>query len=209
MVLKKLAVPFLALALVVGSCGGDDPPAPSGSGGAGGRSGGSGGGGRAGSGGSATASGGSTGSGGSMTASGGSTGSGGSSTDGGGDTSADGNRDGGDTSGDTGTDRPAETGTEAGGDTTSADICAAYVAGSGSLAGIAAADFCAKYATVCTFTGAERYTSMGDCVTKYNAVATAAKTCRAGHLCNAAMPGGVAMHCPHATGLNNNTCAGP
>ncbi|HEY0707120.1 MAG TPA: hypothetical protein VGG33_09990 [Polyangia bacterium] len=201
-------MPFFAIALMIGGCGGDDPPA-GGSGGSGGsRTGGSGGGGGRGGAGGMTASGGSTGSGGS-TASGGSTGSGGSTAGDAGD-AGEVRETGGETGGDTSSDRPAETGAEAGGgDTSSADICSAYVAGSGSLAGIAAADFCAKYSSVCTFGGTGRYTDMADCMTKYAAVGTAAKTCRAGHLCNAAMPGGVGTHCPHATGMQVAACVGP
>jgi hypothetical protein len=87
-----------------------------------------------------------------------------------------------------------------------ANLCAAYVPNSGALAGIAAADFCLEYATVCTFGGAMRYASMGDCVMSYTMAAEMAKTCRAGHLCNAkgtvAAPGNKDTHCPHATGLS-------
>ena len=78
----------------------------------------------------------------------------------------------------------AETAAETGGET-AASLCAAYIAGSGMLAGIEAQAFCTEYATACTFGGAMRYTNMGDCMTKYMAAATAVKTCRAGHLCNA------------------------
>lgn len=85
-------------------------------------------------------------------------------------------------------------------DTTKADICAAYMAGSGSLPNVSTEDFCSKYKTVCTFGGASRYSDEADCFAKYTAATAAGKTCRAGHLCNAAAAS-PAIHCPHATGL--------
>ncbi|HXI40151.1 MAG TPA: hypothetical protein VNH83_09235 [Bryobacteraceae bacterium] len=80
------------------------------------------------------------------------------------------------------------------------DICASYTAGSGSLPNVSTQDFCEKYAVVCTFGGASRYSSQADCFTKYAAATETGRTCRAGHLCNAAAAG-AAIHCPHATGL--------
>jgi hypothetical protein len=181
---KKLAIPFLSLTLVaLGACSSNS--SSGGTGGAG--TGGAGTGGATGTGGAGTGTGG-TGTGGTAT------GTGGEATDAPVDMSTT------ETGTDTGTDTGADTMTEAGGDTTAGDICEAYVAGSGMLAGISAADFCMKYSTVCTFGGSMRFANMGACVTSYDAAATSAKTCRAGHLCNAAMAGGATVHCPHAMG---------
>ena len=48
---------------------------------------------------------------------------------------------------------------------------------------------------------------MGDCMTRYMAAATAIKTCRAGHLCNAKALGGA--HCDHATGYGAVAACNP
>ena len=190
---KKLAVPMLILGLALyGGCGSSSSSNTGGSGGSTGGSGGS----TGGSGGSTGGSGGATGgSGGATGGSGGATGGAGGSTGGAGGTTDGGAADTG--AGDTGA---GDTGMM--GDTPpTADFCAGYVAGSGMLAGKSAADFCAEYATVCTFTGDMRYMTMGDCVTKYGAATAAGQTCRAGHLCNA-KTGDKTVHCPHATGLS-------
>jgi len=79
-------------------------------------------------------------------------------------------------------------------------FCANYVAGSGSLPGKSASDFCNHYAVVCTFGAADRYSSQADCMTKYAGASASAQSCRAGHLCNAEIS--AAVHCPHATGIN-------
>src|SRR5260370_35936286 len=190
MMFKKLAVPFLVLTLgaAFNACSSDS----NNNGGTGGKSGTGG----AGTGGAGT---GGAGSGGAGT---GGAGTGGAGTGGAGT---------GGTVMDAGTggsaaDAPADISGDTGGDTGGGNICAAYVAGSGMLAGISAMDFCKEYSTVCTFGGAMRYTNMGDCVSKYDAASTSVKTCRAGHLCNAAMAGGATTHCPHATGLQLPAC---
>ena len=185
---KKLAVPMLILGLALyGGCGSSSSSNTGGTGGTatgggGGSTGGSGGG----TGGAAT--------GGSGGGTGGATGGSGGGTGGAG-------VDGGSTDGSAADGSASDT--AAGETATSADFCAGYVAGSGMLANKAAADFCAEYATVCTFTGDMRYMNMGDCVSKYMAAAASVQTCRAGHLCNAKAgdAAGKATHCPHATGL--------
>src|ERR1700733_9950193 len=74
------------------------------------------------------------------------------------------------TAAETGTETGAETMSEAGGGTTTGDICASGYPNATMKLTVAAADFCAKYATVCTFGGSMRYTDLTDCMTKYVAV---------------------------------------
>jgi hypothetical protein len=65
---------------------------------------------------------------------------------------------------------------------------------------VAAMEFCMKFGETCTF-GAG-YMSLADCMTKYAAANAAAKSCRAGHLCNAVtMAAQRTVHCGHATGM--------
>jgi hypothetical protein len=202
---RCLAVATLALGLIAFGCDddGDD-------GGTGGRGGTGGTGGRGGTGGATGGTGGATGgTGGATGGTGGATGGTGGATGGtGGATGGTGGATGG-TGGSTDAADMAsvDTAAEAGGET-AAGLCAAYVPGSGALAGIEANAFCMEYATACTFGGDMRYTNMGDCMMKYMAAATAVKTCRAGHLCNASQGNAAAKttHCPHATGLVLAAC---
>jgi hypothetical protein len=96
---------------------------------------------------------------------------------------------------------------DTGGGETADNICANYnVATANSmLSGITALAFCSKYMSVCTFTGAMRYTSLEDCITKYGAAPDSVKSCRAAHLCNAILAGQVTQ-CPHATGFIIPAC---
>ena len=68
----------------------------------------------------------------------------------------------------------------------------------------AAAAFCTQYATTCGFTGTDRFTSMSDCMTKYQAFTATRQQCATYHLCNAGQPGAgnVTTHCPHAGGFS-------
>ena len=199
---RCLAVATLALGLIAFGC--DDDGDDGGTGGRGGTGGATGG--RGGTGGATGGTGGATG------GTGGATGGTGGATGGtGGATGGTGGATGGtggsvDAADMAATEGGAETGAEAGGET-AAGICAAYTAGSGMLANIAASDFCQEYATTCMFGAAMRYTNMGDCMTRYMAAATAIKTCRAGHLCNAKALGGA--HCDHATGYGAVAACNP
>jgi hypothetical protein len=178
--MKKLVVPFLALgvALGYGCSSSTTKKLDSGAGGSNGGSGGSGGTGGGGAGGT------------------GGTGGGGAGGTGGRDSGAGGTGGGGAGGADAAPgDRPA-------------GICMAYTPGSGTLPGVAAADFCMQFMTTCTFTGAMRYTSLQDCMTKYAMTAMTnsgmtRQACRAGHLCNAVTMAGAAqmMHCDHAAGF--------
>jgi hypothetical protein len=176
---KKLAVLFLVLTLsALGACGSDNNNTA----GSGGRSGGGGAGsGGAGSGGAGT----------------GGTGSGAAGT-GGVDAAMEA---GGDVTAEVAADVSGEV-VETGGETT-ADICGTLYPNSSGRLPVAVADFCARYETVCGFTGTDRYTSAADCIAKYTDAA-AEPECRAYHLCNAATMAGAAraMHCEHATGAS-------
>jgi hypothetical protein len=82
------------------------------------------------------------------------------------------------------------------------NFCAApaYPNGDMLIPNISAANFCAKYQTVCAFGGLDRYTDMADCTAKYGA-ATAKPGCRAYHLCSASQSApNITLHCPYATG---------
>lgn len=62
------------------------------------------------------------------------------------------------------------------------------------------AEFCALYFDTCDPPAAD-YDTMAKCMNRWSMVTTNAH-CRSYHLCNAAtMPGGAAMHCPHAVGM--------
>jgi hypothetical protein len=94
---------------------------------------------------------------------------------------------------------------EAGG---SADICQGYTMMAAITPAPAALDFCTKYGTICMFgAGAMKYTSMGDCMTKYMG-ASDMGGCRAAHLCNANANTGAmrTTHCDHSFGVG--PCAG-
>ena len=69
--------------------------------------------------------------------------------------------------------------------------------------------FCTSYSTHCSFTGAMRYMSMADCLTKFAGFAMNLKTCVKEHLENVVDAMGTAdyepyktIHCPHATAIN-------
>jgi hypothetical protein len=206
---RWLAVSFLAIGLVGGSCAGSDER-PSGTGGSvQGSSGGAGGGGGAKASGGATGSGGaasggsgggsagSSGSGG-ATASGGTTGSGGSSGFGG-TTSSGGS--GGSAAKDASADAPAGTsvdvGQMSGGDLWSKCGPEAY------KAGVSAADFCARYISVCKAT-----VSMDACMAMYNGLSDGPQKCRACtayYACIAGSPEVMAMSCLYVSqGLAKN-----
>jgi hypothetical protein len=55
------------------------------------------------------------------------------------------------------------------------------------FSGVTPADFCKVYATVCTFTGTNHYTSMADCMTKFHGMSNDGDACKSGHLCRATM----------------------
>lgn len=73
--------------------------------------------------------------------------------------------------------------------------------------GISAADFCAKYMSVCGFDpaggagGKSRFKSLDDCVAKYNGLTDTprgGRACVAYHLCVAISPENTETFCPHA-----------
>jgi hypothetical protein len=54
------------------------------------------------------------------------------------------------------------------------------------FSGVAPAEFCMVYATVCTFTGPNHYASMADCMAKFKGMSSDGDACKSGHLCRAA-----------------------
>jgi hypothetical protein len=202
--MRSLAVATLALSLIAfgGACDDEDDGGTGGRGGSGGAGGSAGRGGSGGTGGATGGTGGATGgTGGATGGTGGATGGTGGATGGtGGSTGGTGG--GGDAADMASMEGGAETGAEAGGETGAANICSTYVAGSGALANISAADFCAEYMATCTYS-AGTYADLADCMTKYGGTAMANKTCRAGHLCNAkaAMGASRTTHCGHSAGM--------
>ena len=181
--LKKLAVPFLALVIsTLGACSSDSPASGTGGSGSGGS--GSGGSGSGGSGSGGTGSGGS-GSGGAA--------SGGATVEAGTDMAME-------TAMETATETAAETGEVA--------LAACTVSTNTTpTEKLSAEDFCANFISFCgDVGGASPYKTMATCLTSYNANAVPQQHCQSYHLCWGVegKGGGPAMppaHCPHATGM--------
>ncbi|MCA9627635.1 MAG: hypothetical protein KC766_08220 [Myxococcales bacterium] len=71
--------------------------------------------------------------------------------------------------------------------------------GSGGAANAAEA-FCAKYETVCTYGGADRYADETACISAYEGYDSMRQGCVEKHLQNAVDESNPTLHCPHATG---------
>jgi len=75
------------------------------------------------------------------------------------------------------------------------------------FSGVTPMDFCTVYATVCTFTGANHYTSMQDCMTKFHGMSSDGDACKSGHLCRASEQKDPAMRTADCASSGTGKCS--